>query len=150
MPGIQDIVCNRCGSIVKTYRNPVPTTDIIIEVDGGIVIINRKNPPYGWALPGGFIDYGEKAEVAAVREAREETSLEIRSLELLGVYSDPERDPRGHTLSVVFIARGYGSPLAADDASDLMVVAPDKLPGPMAFDHATIIADYCKHRKVKY
>ena len=87
------------------YLNPIPTTDIIIRVARGIVLIKRKNPPYGWAIPGGFIDYGETAEAAAIREAMEETSLVVKDLELVGVYSDPDRDPRHHTLSVVFTRR---------------------------------------------
>lgn len=149
MKGKMEIVCNQCGAIVSKYRNPSPTTDIIIEIEEGIVLINRKNPPYGWALPGGFIDYGEKAEHAAIREAREETGLEIEITGLLGVYSDPERDPRGHTLSVVFVAKGFGNPTPADDAIDLIVVSPEDLPGQIAFDHAKIIEDYCRTRKCR-
>ncbi|MGD9817490.1 MAG: NUDIX domain-containing protein, partial [Desulfomonilaceae bacterium] len=134
--------CDRCGATVKTYRNPLPTTDIIIAVAEGIVLIKRKNPPYGWALPGGFIDYGERAEDAAVREAREETNLEVKIVELLGVYSDPDRDPRGHTLSVVYVAKGHGALGAGDDASEVIVVSPDNLPEQIAFDHRKIISDY--------
>jgi ADP-ribose pyrophosphatase YjhB (NUDIX family) len=104
---------------METSRNPVPTVDIIIELeDGGIVLIRRKNPPPGWAIPGGFIDYGESAEEAAVREAWEETSLQVQLIELLHVYSDPKRDPRGHTISTVFIARASGTPRGADDAAE--------------------------------
>lgn len=147
MTGKKGIVCNQCGATVSTYRNPSPTTDIIIEIDGGIVLINRKNPPYGWALPGGFIDYGETAEHAAMREAREETGLEIEIIGLVGVYSDPDRDPRGHTLSVVFVAKGFGIPAPADDAVDLIVVSPEDLPGQIAFDHSKIIDDYCRAKK---
>ncbi len=142
MASLNETVCPRCSSKIKFYRNPLPTTDIIIEVEGGIVLISRKNPPYGWALPGGFIDYGEKAEDAAIREAREETSLEIDIKYLLGVYSDPDRDPRGHTLSVVFVASGRGTPLAADDAQDLKIFSRENLPEEMAFDHARILDDY--------
>lgn len=131
------------------YRNPVPTVDIIIEMplDGapektGIVLIERKNPPHGWALPGGFVDYGESLPDAAVREAKEETSLDVELAELLHVYSAPARDPRQHTLSAVYIASAKGIAKAADDAQDLIIVAPDDLPDAMAFDHREIIADY--------
>ncbi len=95
----------------KTHRNPLPTVDIIIEVKGGIVLIERKNPPYGWAIPGGFVDYGESVEDCAVREAREETGLNIRLKDLLYVYSRPDRDPRHHTLTTVFIATADGQPV---------------------------------------
>ena len=115
------ISCPACGTAVKTFRNPIPTVDIIIETRDGIVLIERKNEPFGWALPGGFVDYGECLEDAAVREAREETSLDVRELRLLGCYSDPGRDSRMHTISTVFIGTGEGTPLAADDASNLAV-----------------------------
>jgi ADP-ribose pyrophosphatase YjhB (NUDIX family) len=136
------IACPHCGHEVSMYRNPLPTTDIIIRVSRGIVLINRKNPPYGWAIPGGFIDYGESAEAAAVREALEETSLMVTDLELVGVYSEPHRDPRHHTLSVIFTARGDGVPRAADDAFEIGVFNQDTLPSPLAFDHAKILADF--------
>ena len=107
------------------HRNPVPTVDVIIEWDKGkIVLIHRKNPPPGWALPGGFVDYGETLEEAAVREAREETSLEIRLVRQFHTYSRPDRDPRRHTISTVFIAQGQGRPQAADDASPFWVGTP--------------------------
>jgi len=138
----KDIRCPHCGGIVTLYRNPIPTTDIIIRIGDGIVMVKRKNPPDGWALPGGFIDYGETAESAAVREALEETSLSITNVQLFGVYSDPERDPRHHTLTVVFAARADGRPVASDDASDVGVFSQDHLPSPIAFDHAKILDDY--------
>lgn len=134
--------CPTCGTEIKQYRNPFPTVDIIIEIDGGIVLINRKNPPYGWALPGGFVDYGEKLEVAAAREAREETSIEVRNLCLLGCYSDPERDKRMHTITTVYVATGCGIPQAADDAAQLSIFHLDNLPENLCFDHAAILADY--------
>jgi 8-oxo-dGTP diphosphatase len=129
-------------------RNPFPTVDVIIELDGGgIVLIRRKNPPPGWALPGGFIDYGESAEAAALREAREETSLEVQLVELLHVYSDPARDPRHHTLSTVFIATANGQPKGADDATEAQIFYQDRLPSPLAFDHAKILQDYFAYKK---
>ena len=136
------IVCPHCGREVVRYRNPIPTVDIIICVDDGIVLIRRKNPPPGWAIPGGFIDYGESAEAAAVREAREETSLDVKDLKLFGVYSDPSRDPRHHTITVVFTAWADGKPRAHDDAADIGVFSRDNLPSPLAFDHAKILEDY--------
>ena len=136
------------------YRNPIPTVDIIIEFplprceDAlGIVLIKRKNPPHGWALPGGFVDYGEALADAARREAVEETCLEVKLERLLHVYSDPDRDPRQHTLSAVYIAQAEGAPKAADDAQELIVVDPESLPAPMAFDHAEIIKDYLHYRR---
>jgi len=136
------VSCPRCGAHVHTYRNPFPTADIIIRVDHGIVLIKRKNPPHGWAIPGGFIDYGESAEHAAIREAKEETSLDLSDLKQFHVYSDPGRDPRFHTLTVVFTARGEGIPKAADDAAEIGVFRETDLPAPIAFDHAEILRDY--------
>jgi 8-oxo-dGTP diphosphatase len=136
------LTCPSCGAQVTRYRNPFPTVDIIIELQEGIVLIERKNPPHGWALPGGFVDYGESLEAAAVREAREETSLDVTNLRLLGCYSDPARDDRMHTISTVFIADGCGQPQAADDAADLEVFPLNCLPEALCFDHATILADY--------
>ena len=125
----------------------VPTVDIIIELDEGIVLIKRKNPPYGWALPGGFVDYGESLETSAVREAKEETSLDVSLVAQLGAYSDPNRDPRMHTITVVFIAKAQGEPKAADDASEVGVFQQDTLPGNLAFDHDRILRDYFASRK---
>lgn len=125
-----------------TYRNPTPTVDIIIETPAGIVLIERKNPPHGWALPGGFVDEGECVERAAVREAKEETELDVDLHDLLYVYSSPSRDPRLHTLSPVFIATASGIPRACDDAKDIGVFTMDALPEQMCFDHAEILEDY--------
>jgi len=134
---------------MATLRNPVPTVDAIIELeDGGIVLIRRKNPPPGWALPGGFIDYGESAEHAAVREALEETSLEVQLVELFHVYSDPGRDPRQHTIATVFIARASGTPRGADDAAEAAIFYEHTLPTPLAFDHAKILADYFTYKRI--
>ena len=133
---------------MTTPRNPAPTVDTIIESEsGGIVLIRRKNPPPGWALPGGFIDYGESAEAAAIREALEETLLEVRLVELLHVYSDPTRDPRQHTIAIVFIARADGIPHGADDAAEAAVFYEHTLPAPLAFDHAKILADYFAYKR---
>ena len=136
------------SSPMTTPRNPFPTVDVIIELEGsGIVLIRRKNPPPGWALPGGFIDYGESAEAAAVREAKEETSLDVQLVELLHVYSDPARDPRHHTLSAVFIATAKGRPKGADDAAEAEVFSENTLPSPLAFDHVKILQDYFTYKR---
>lgn len=111
-------------------------------MDNGIVLIERKNEPFGWALPGGFVDYGESLETAAVREAREETMLEISDLRLLGCYSDPARDGRMHTISTVYIAKSHGIPHAADDAVNIGIFRLDSLPEQLCFDHNRILADY--------
>ncbi len=124
-------------------RNPFPTVDIIIELEGrGIVLIQRKNPPFGWALPGGFVDYGESLEVAAVREAKEETSLDVTLVRQFHTYSDPSRDSRQHNISTVFIAEAEGDPIAADDASEVGIFTHENLPGELAFDHDHILKDY--------
>jgi ADP-ribose pyrophosphatase YjhB (NUDIX family) len=130
----------------KKYQNPVPTVDIIIEINGGIVLIERVNPPYGWALPGGFVDYGESLEDAAVREAKEETSLDIELTEQFHTYSDPSRDPRQHTITTVFIAKASGVPKAQDDAKTIGIFRKDDIPQQLAFDHAKIISDYFCHK----
>jgi 8-oxo-dGTP diphosphatase len=128
-------------------RSPVAAVDLIIEMLQGIVVIKRANEPRGWALPGGFVDEGETVEEAAVREAREETSLNIELIEQFGVYSDPTRDHRHHTLSVVFIARADGVPVAANDAADAIVVPLSALPSPLCFDHARIVSDYARYKQ---
>ena len=129
------------------YRNPAPTVDIVIELAGGIVLIERKNDPPGWALPGGFVDYGESLEQAAVREAEEETALVVRLKCQLHAYSDPSRDPRKPTLSVVFVAEASGSPEAKDDAKAAGVFTEKTLPSPIAFDHAKILSDYFRWKR---
>lgn len=145
----RSLTCPGCGARIKEYRNPFPTVDIIIEQDGRIILIKRKNPPHGWALPGGFVDYGESLEAAAQREAKEETGLELGPLQLLGCYSAPDRDPRMHTITTVFYAEGYGTPQAADDAAELALFTPAALPSPLCFDHALILEDYRK-AKIRY
>jgi 8-oxo-dGTP diphosphatase len=131
---------------MPTPKTPALTTDIIIELkdrpDVPIVLIRRKNPPHGWALPGGFVDIGESLEHAAMREAEEETALRVTLKILLGCYSDPTRDPRGHTASAVYVAEAVGEPRAQDDAAGVAIFSPEGLPSPLAFDHARILRDY--------
>jgi 8-oxo-dGTP diphosphatase len=139
--------CPQCGFVSRRHRNPVPTVDIIIEYkDQGLVLIERANPPHGWALPGGFVDYGESLEAAAIREAREETGLSVTLLGQFHTYSDPRRDPRQHTITTVYVAQGEGQPKAADDARRLAIFAPEQLPEVLAFDHSLILSDYLKVR----
>ncbi|KAB2891236.1 MAG: NUDIX hydrolase [Desulfobulbaceae bacterium] len=132
--------CPHCHRPIRP-KNPTPTVDIIIEVDSRIVLIERKNPPFGWALPGGFVDYGESYEQAALREALEETGLTVTGLRQFHTYSDPGRDARQHTASTVFIGQAEGAPTAGDDAGRADLFDPDDLPE-LAFDHARILADY--------
>lgn len=131
-----------------TSRSPRLAVDLIIEVEGDrIVLIRRRNPPHGWALPGGFVEYGESLEAAAVREAKEETGLDIELIGQLHTYSEPTRDPRGHTVSTVFIARARGTPRAGDDAGDVRTVRPMEPASPLAFDHEKVLADYLAFRR---
>jgi ADP-ribose pyrophosphatase YjhB (NUDIX family) len=123
-------------------HHPIPTVDIIIKISEGIVLIKRKNPPFGWALPGGFVEYGEPVENAAKREALEETGLDLKDMKQFHTYSDPHRDPRHHSISVVFVAHGTGEPKAGDDAADIGVFTQGTLPEPLAFDHSKILSDY--------
>ena len=131
----------------EKFRNPLLTVDIIIEIDGGIVLIERKNIPHGWAIPGGFVDYGESVETAAVREAKEETSLDVLLTEQFYTYSNPNRDARHHTVSTVFIAPARGTPRGADDAKVAKVFREADLPEPIVFDHRQILADYFEFKK---
>ena len=134
--------------MAEKNSNPLLTVDIIVELaDGTIVLIERKNPPYGWALPGGFVDYGEAIECAAIREAKEEISLDVSLTEQFYTYSDPHRDPRHHTVSTVFIATAEGVPEAADDAKTVRTFHENNLPAPLAFDHARILRDYFSFKK---
>ncbi len=125
------------------YKNPVPAVDLIIEIEGkSLVLIERCNPPSGWALPGGFVEVGETLEQAAVREAKEETCLDVELLRQFHTYSDPNRDPRMHCISTVFIARATGTPRAEDDAKSVALYPKDQLPAVLAFDHRKILDDY--------
>lgn len=139
--------CPKCGHTWKR-RNPLLTVDLIIEVDKGkkIVLIKRKNPPYGWALPGGFVEYGETVEEAALREAMEETGLEVELKRQFHTYSDPSRDPRGHMVSVVLIGVGRGNLRGGDDACEARAFDLSDLPQDIVFDHAKIIQDYIEGR----
>ncbi len=123
-------------------KTPLLTVDIITRYRKGIVLIERKNPPYGWALPGGFVEVGESLEDAAIREAKEETSLDIKLIEQFHAYSDPHRDPRFHTTSVVFLADGNGIVRGKDDAKRAGVFSEETLPPDVVFDHRQIITDY--------
>lgn len=135
---------------MPTPVTPLLTVDIIIEMvdrdERPVVLIERLNPPHGWALPGGFVDVGETLEQAAVREAMEETCLEVKLVKLLGCYSDPGRDPRGHTVSAVYIGEARGLPRAEDDAKAIKLYGINQLPDELAFDHAKILADYRQQR----
>lgn len=127
-------------------RNPFCTVDVIIEVEGGIILIRRKNPPLGWAIPGGFVDYGETLEDAIIREAKEETGLDIELIRQFHTYSDPKRDPRHHTISTVYVARASGKPEAGDDAKEIGIFTKNTLPEDIAFDHRQILEDYFNNR----
>ena len=139
------IQCPKCKNKIEVYQNPIPTVDIIIEIESkGIVLIKRKNPPYGWAIPGGFVDYGETLEEAAIREAKEETNLDVKLIRQFHTYSDPKRDPRHHSISTVYITKAKGIPKAKDDALEIGVFTESNLPDEMAFDHRSILSDYFK------
>ena len=132
----------------ETFRNPLLTVDIIIEMRAGaIVLIERKNPPFGWALPGGFVDYGESVESAAVREAKEETCLDVQLIEQFHAYSDPNRDQRHHTVSIVFIATANGTARGGDDAKVARVFGENETPHPLVFDHGRILREYYHYKK---
>jgi len=145
----KQIKCPKCGASLEIYINPVPTVDIIIETDQGIVLIERKNYPFGWAIPGGFVDYGETVEEAALREAKEETGMNVDLLGILGVYSDPERDPRQHTISTVFVGKAQGMPVAGDDAKRASIFQVEKIDVPLVFDHKKILEDYMLFKQGK-
>jgi 8-oxo-dGTP diphosphatase len=135
---------------MKKYKNPTPTVDIIIEIIENnlekIVVIKRKNPPHGYALPGGFVDEGEPLWNAAIREAKEETSLDVEIYKQFFIYSDPSRDKRQHTVSTVFIGKACGTPKGEDDALEAILVDPNNLPA-LVFDHKLIVEDYLKFKK---
>jgi len=136
-------LCPHCGAPIEKYLHPYPTVDLIIEMEnGGIVLIKRKNHPLGWALPGGFVEYGESLEETAIREAKEETSLEVTLQSQFHTYSDPQRDTRKHTITTVFIAKAKGNPIACDDAVEIGIFTKNNIPHPLAFDHENILMEY--------
>lgn len=130
---------------------PLLAADALIELidqpGRPIVLIERKNIPYGWAIPGGFVDVGEPVEVTAIREAKEEVCLDVTLTTLLGIYSDPQRDSRGHTVTAIYAATATGTPVAADDAKSVGIFTLDDLPSPLAFDHAQVLEDYRRYRE---
>jgi len=135
---------------VKLQNGPFTVVDAIIEIGGKIVLIKRANPPFGWALPGGFVDYGESLEKAVIREAKEETDLDIEDIQQFHTYSDPDRDPRFHTIGTVFIAKAKGRPQAGDDASGIKLIGLEEVEKTeVTFDHKRILRDYIKYKKTK-
>lgn len=133
--------------IHKLQNGPFTTIDAIIEFDDSVVLIQRSNPPFGWALPGGFVDYGESLEEAVIREVKEETGLDLLDIRQFHTYSDPKRDPRFHTIGTVFIAKAKGSPQAGDDAASLKLVKISQIKElDFAFDHKKILEDYLRYK----
>ncbi|MBC8277802.1 MAG: NUDIX hydrolase, partial [FCB group bacterium] len=138
----KQIKCPQCGTVVETFRNPVPTVDIIIRFQGKLVLIQRGEPPFGLAIPGGYVEYGESLETAAAREALEETGLEVTNLRQFKAYSDPQRDKRQHNISVVFHGDGAGEPIAGSDAKEIVLAAPEEVKNlDFAFDHKQILTE---------
>jgi 8-oxo-dGTP diphosphatase len=145
------IVCPRCGTTLDEWKQPKVTVDVLVEdAAGRVLLIKRKNPPEGWAIPGGFVDVGETLEAAAVRELKEETGLDVELLGQFHTYSDPRRDPRHHTVTTVFRGRPRdpaAPPEAGDDALEAAFFDPTRPPAPMAFDHADVLRDLLARRR---
>jgi len=146
------VLCPKCGHAIREYRSPLPTVDIIIRCrtrdrEDGLILIMRNREPRMWALPGGFCEYGESLEEAAVREAKEETGLTVELIEQFYTYSDPRRDPRHHSITTVFIARSTGEPIAGDDAGQVGVFSESTIPKILAFDHKGILEAYFVYEK---
>jgi ADP-ribose pyrophosphatase YjhB (NUDIX family) len=140
--------CEKCGR----YNGPSVAVDVIIRLDRSILLIKRKNPPIGWAIPGGFVDLGESAEEAAKREMQEELGVRIYDISQLYTYTDPKRDTRGHIISIVYTATTSDVPVAGDDAVEFKIVDPNNLPEDLniVFDHRIIISDFCKVEKILF
>ena len=138
------INCPKCGEEIQIYKSPAPTVDaVLFTPERGILLVERKFEPLGWALPGGFVDYGEQLDVAIVREMKEELSLDTEIVKMFGVYSEPERDPRGHVISVVYILKSDGIPVAKDDAKAIKIIGLNNFENfDFVFDHKKIIKDY--------
>ncbi len=134
---------------INNHNGPKLSVDVIIRYKGGIVLVKRKFRPFGLALPGGYVEYGESVEQAVIREAKEETNLDLVDLQQFHTYSDPKRDTRHHTISVAFVAEGKGELIAGDDAAETLVVPLDKVPS-LCFDHSQIILDYINEKYKVY
>ncbi len=146
------LICPHCGKEAKKYLQPAPTADVIIyDEEKGIVFIERKNEPLGFALPGGFIDEGESVEEAAIREMKEETNLDVDLLGIVGVYSKPDRDPRFHTMTITFAgkAKDISQLNAGDDAATAKFYSLDNIPSPLCFDHGKMVADFLNYLNKK-
>lgn len=147
----EQLVCPHCGTTLDEWKQPKITVDVLVEDPAGrILLVRRRNPPEGWAVPGGFVDVGETLEAAAVRELMEETGLAVELIGQFHTYSDPKRDPRHHTITTVFLGRPMDPkalPVAGDDALEAMFFAPEAPPTPMAFDHDRVLADFLRFRE---
>ena len=139
---IEKIPCPGCGYQIERHKNPFPTVDVIVEIGNKVLLVKRRNPPHGWALPGGFIEYGESAEEAANREIFEEAGIHLTGLKQFRCYSAPKRDPRFHTITLVFSATSFDKPSAGDDAAEAALFDLDELPSPIVFDHIKILEDF--------
>ena len=147
----KEIKCPKCGKVIETFHNPIPTVDIIIRLEGKLVLIERGEFPFGLAIPGGYVEYGESLETAAAREAKEETGLDLNNLEQFHAYSDPARDSRQHNISVVFHADGRGTPVAGSDAKKIVMIEPENIEEyDFAFDHKQILLEYRAMVKKNY
>ena len=143
---IEKITCPECGYNIEHHKNPFPTVDVIVEIGSKVLLVKRRNPPHGWALPGGFVEYGESVEEAAHREISEETGIHLSGLKQFHCYSAPNRDPRFHTITMVFSATSSDKPSAGDDAAEAVLFDLDELPSPIVFDHTQILKDFFSSR----
>lgn len=144
----EQLICPHCGARLAEWKQPRLTVDVLVEdAAGRVLLVRRRNPPPGWAIPGGFVDYGETLEEAAIRELREETGLAVALTAQFHTYSDPARDPRHHTVTTVFLGRADGEPTPGDDALEARFFPPDAPPSPLAFDHAAVLEDLRSYRR---